>query len=197
MGRLRAGHAPPLQGFPEGLRPEAADEGKVCLYYPSAGYCHKLAPHPACGRSPSLRAKSRLRRLRSDTRLQGAAPRGRLYNGCSPFRVIHSSRLTNFWQHIVAVKVDFQRAFSVLVFHVDLAACHLFQGGFDLDGALRAVKLSFSFGGLAGLASFCTGPRSGAHSNSVRRPRRRPAVSARRWAGPAAPLRGRSSACPR
>ena len=56
----------------------------------------------------SLRAKSRLRRLRSDTRLRAQPQGGRLYNGCSPFRVIHSQQAHELLQHIVAVKVDFQ-----------------------------------------------------------------------------------------
>ena len=45
----------PYKASPEGLRPQAADEGKVYLYYPSAGYCRKLAPHPACGHLQSTR----------------------------------------------------------------------------------------------------------------------------------------------
>ena len=37
----------------------------------------ELTPHPACGATFSLRAKSRLRRLRSDTRLRAQAPSGK------------------------------------------------------------------------------------------------------------------------
>ena len=60
------------------LSAKRTDEGRRCLYNPSKGYCKNFAPHPASGGASatfSLRAKSRLRRLRSDTRLR-AQPQG-------------------------------------------------------------------------------------------------------------------------
>ena len=55
------------------------DEGRACGGCPLKGRLRKLRPHqPPAGGSFSLRAKSRLRRLRSDTRLRAAAPRGKL-----------------------------------------------------------------------------------------------------------------------
>ena len=58
-----------------GRRP---DEGQVCHYCPLMGCNGKVGPHQSAGGAAdsfSLRAKSRLRRLRSDTRLW-AQPRG-------------------------------------------------------------------------------------------------------------------------
>ena len=53
------------------------DEGRVCGCCPLKGRLRELRPHqPPAGGSFSLRAKSRLRRLRSDTRLR-AQPLGR------------------------------------------------------------------------------------------------------------------------
>ena len=53
-----------------------ADEGKASAICPVTGCSGKAAPHqPPAGGSFSLRAKSRLRRLRFDTRLR-AQPRG-------------------------------------------------------------------------------------------------------------------------
>jgi len=54
------------------------DEGRACGDCPLKGRLRELRPHqPPAGGSFSLRAKSRLRRLRSDTRLRAAAPRGK------------------------------------------------------------------------------------------------------------------------
>ena len=51
------------------------DEGRVCHNYPFTRCIGKLAPHQsAYADSFSLRAKSRLRRLRFDTRLRAQSP---------------------------------------------------------------------------------------------------------------------------
>ena len=55
------------------------DEGRACGGCPLKGRLRKLRPHqPPAGGSFSLRAKSRLRRLRSDTRLR-AQPLGEAF----------------------------------------------------------------------------------------------------------------------
>ena len=65
----RAGHVRPLP---------LTDEGQRRGYTPLKGCYGKPAPHPALRATFSLRAKSRLRRLRSDTRLRAQPLGGRL-----------------------------------------------------------------------------------------------------------------------
>ena len=72
--RQQFGHAKRLLPR-EKLPAERADEGKVCQRCPLTGACGKSALIRPCGAAFSLRAKSRLRRLRFDTRLR-AQPRG-------------------------------------------------------------------------------------------------------------------------
>ena len=58
--------------------PAGPDEGRACRASPCMGHIGKSAPHQSAvgaADSFSLRAKSRLRRLRFDTRLR-AQPRG-------------------------------------------------------------------------------------------------------------------------
>ena len=54
-------------------------------------------------------------------------------------------------QHIVAVKVDLQRALAILVIDMDLAAGDLLQRGLHLDGALGAGEVILDLGRLGGL----------------------------------------------
>ena len=60
--------------------PEGADEGAKRLWLPANGLCRQGRPSSVTfGDSFSLRAKSRLRRLRSDTRLRAQPLGGSLY----------------------------------------------------------------------------------------------------------------------
>ena len=100
-------------------------------------------------------------------------PRPYRFPGCSPFRVIHSQQAHELLQHIIAVKVDFQRALAVLVVNMDLAAGDLLQRGLHLDGALGAGEVILDLGRLGGLCQLFAQGLGLAHIQILRRDLRR------------------------
>ena len=79
MRRRNNAKAFPLRGKVAEGPARGRMRGGFAGYYPLTGWNGRFCPHqPPAGGSFSLRAKSRLRRLRFDTRLRAQSPGGSL-----------------------------------------------------------------------------------------------------------------------